>query len=202
MSGGRPYFRLVRWDRCGTIDERRDMADGQQAQVASPVSFLGAATQAGPDAWNAPLAETAAGARYDCPVASPNMGDARPFGIVSGAGRETRIAFFKKSTLGGFAWRGHFSDVEASQVLRFGARCTEHGCSHYDGRQCALGDQVDRHLAPVVDQLPACLIRGSCRWFAERGAGVCLRCPQVVKMAMSPRSALDHVAELPQKQPG
>jgi hypothetical protein len=139
---------------------------------------------------------------FDCPCARPDMTDARPFGLVSGAAREARIAFFKKTTVDGFAWRGHFSNVEASRHLRFGARCEEHDCAHFDGRQCALGDHVHRHMAPVVDQLPPCLIRGSCRWFAERGAGICLRCPQVVGMAMSPRAAIERVVEAVLQQPG
>jgi hypothetical protein len=34
-------------------------------------------------------------------------------------------------------------------------------------------------LAPVVDQLPPCTIRGRCRWFRQEGKDICLRCPQV-----------------------
>jgi len=106
------------------------MADALQAQALSPVALPGAMTPAGPDRWKPPLGQAPVTACYDCPVARSDMPDARPFGIVSGAAGETRIAFFKKTTLGGFAWRGHFSNVEASQWLRFGARCEEHGCAH------------------------------------------------------------------------
>ncbi|MBL8345292.1 MAG: hypothetical protein JNN03_07610 [Rubrivivax sp.] len=37
-------------------------------------------------------------------------------------------------------------------------------------------------LEPVVDHLPPCLLRATCRWRAERGPEVCLRCPQVATM--------------------
>jgi hypothetical protein len=178
------------------------MANGRGPLTVWPVSLPGAIDQAGPAARQPPVPQAPSLARCDCPVARPDMADARPFGIVSDAAGPTRIAFFKKTTLGGFAWRGHFSSVEASRALRFGARCAEHGCAHYDGRHCALGDHVDRHLGPVVDQLPPCLIRASCRWFAERGAGVCLRCPQVFSSAMSPRGRIDRVAQVPLEQPG
>ena len=32
---------------------------------------------------------------FDCPSAQPDMGGARPFGVVSGTVEEVRIAFFK-----------------------------------------------------------------------------------------------------------
>lgn len=119
------------------------------------------------------------------------MADARPFGVVCGAGAEARVAFFRKSTLGGFAWQAHFTDREAARALRFGARCEGRDCGHFDGagRRCALGERLHLETQPVVDQLPSCLIRSGCRWFAERGAGICLRCPQVLGALALPLEA-------------
>ena len=42
------------------------------------------------------------------------------------------------------------------------------------------GERVAHQLEPVVDTLPPCQIRSTCRWFAEQGRQVCLRCPQVI----------------------
>src|SRR5437868_11253492 len=121
-------------------------------------------------------------ARFDCPSAQPGMEGARPFGIISGTPQETRIAFFKKSTLDGFDWREQFGTQDATRLFRFGARCEESKCGHFNGRQCSLGERVKQGLPAVVDGLPQCLIRPRCRWFAEQGGEVCLRCPQVVTM--------------------
>jgi hypothetical protein len=106
----------------------------------------------------------------------------------------TRIAFFKKSALDGFDWREQFSNADATRVFRFGARCEENRCSHFNGSQCSLGARVKHGLPAVVDALPACLIRPKCRWFAEQGGEVCLRCPQVVTMIPEAETPLNAVA--------
>ncbi|MBK6615369.1 hypothetical protein [Ottowia sp.] len=135
-------------------------------------------------------------AAYDCPSAQPDMTDARPIGLLSGSPTEVRIAFFKKEALQAFDWRAHVSDADATQVLRFGARCEEKRCGHFDGHSCQLGKRVRDDLDPVVDHLPPCLLRPSCRWHAERGPSVCLRCPQVATM-VPPASALAAIAVTP-----
>ena len=141
-----------------------------------------------------PSAERASGARFDCPSAQPDMDGARPFGVISGTPQETRIAFFKKSALDGFNWRAQFSSQDATRVFRFGARCDEHRCGHYDGSRCNLGARVKQGLPAVVDALPPCLIRPKCRWYAEQGGEVCLRCPQVVTMIPAADTPLNAVA--------
>jgi len=133
---------------------------------------------------------------YDCPSAQPDMVDARPIGMLSGSPSEVRIAFFKKDALEGFDWRARFPGPAATHVLRFGARCEEQRCGHHDGHSCQLGKRVSEDLEPVVDHLPPCLLRPSCRWHAERGPRVCLRCPQVATMVPE-GSSQAAVAETP-----
>ena len=133
-------------------------------------------------------------AGYDCPSAQPDMPGARPFGVISGTAGETRIAFFKKSALDGFDWRERFGTGDATRLFRFGARCEQGGCAHYDGQRCSLGERVNHGLPAVVDALPPCLIRTRCRWYAEQGGAVCLRCPQVVTMIPQADTPLNAVA--------
>ncbi len=125
------------------------------------------------------------------------MVGARPIGIISGTAEQTRIAFFKKSTLSGFPWREQFSTLDATQILRFAARCEKQRCCHFDGEHCSLGARIRRELPPVVDELPACSIRANCRWFAEQGRDVCLRCPQIVSMIPAADSAMNRIAMVP-----
>lgn len=122
------------------------------------------------------------------------MQGARPFGVITGTVKETRIAFFKKSARDGFDWRKTFSATDATRVFRFGARCEETRCSHFNGGQCSLGRRVRDGLPAVVDALPSCLIRPDCRWYAEQGGEVCLRCPQVVTMIPEADAPLNRVA--------
>lgn len=133
-------------------------------------------------------------AGYDCPSAQPDMEGARPFGVISGTPTETRIAFFKKSALDGFDWRKQFGTQDATRLFRFGARCEESRCGHFDGHRCSLGGRVRNDLPAVVDALPTCLIRPKCRWFAEQHGEVCLRCPQVVTMIPEADTPLNAVA--------
>jgi hypothetical protein len=140
------------------------------------------------------MATPARGRDFDCPSAQPDMEGARPFGIISGSVDATRIAFFKKSALDAFNWREDFSAADATRVFRFGARCEEDRCSHFNGSRCSLGERVKHGLPAVVDALPTCLIRPKCRWFAEQGADVCLRCPQVVTMIPEAETPLNAVA--------
>ena len=132
--------------------------------------------------------------RLDCPSAQPDMEGARPFGVISGTPEETRVAFFRKSAADSFDWRAHFGTSDATRLFRFGARCEESGCAHFGSRACKLGQRINRDLPPVVDALPACLLRPTCRWFAEQGGSVCLRCPQVVTMIPAADTPLNHVA--------
>ena len=133
---------------------------------------------------------------HDCPSAQPDMAGARPFGVVSGTVTETRVAFFKKDALQHFDWRERFDVPEATQLFRFAARCEKSACGHYDGidHRCSLGQRVATVLPPVTDALPPCLIRPTCRWHAEQGASVCLRCPQVVTMIPAGDGPLQSVA--------
>jgi hypothetical protein len=121
------------------------------------------------------------------------MEGARPFGVISGTPEETRVAYFRKSALDGFDWRQHFGMQDATRLLRFGARCEETGCAHFASGACSLGGRINA-LPPVVDALPSCLLRPTCRWFAEQGGAVCLRCPQVVTMIPEGNTALNRAA--------
>ena len=147
---------------------------------------------------SASKAKPAEGAGHDCPSAQPHMEGARPFGIISGTPQETRIAFFKKSALDGFDWRERYGTEDATRLFRFGARCDEQRCGHFDGHRCSLGARVKHGLPAVVDALPSCLIRNRCRWFAEQGGEVCLRCPQVVTTIPTADTPLNAVAAVRQ----
>ncbi|MGH8308995.1 MAG: hypothetical protein ACRETX_04285 [Steroidobacteraceae bacterium] len=67
-------------------------------------------------------------------------------------------------------------------MFRFAAKCEERRCSHFDGAHCTLAARIRQSLMPVVDRLPPCTVRPTCRWYAEQGGSICLRCPQIVTL--------------------
>ena len=85
-----------------------------------------------------------------------------------------------------------YHDITSARVKSM--HCEKSACGHFSGDNCSLGRRVKSGLPPVVDALPSCLIRPSCRWYAEQGGEVCLRCPQVVTMIPAGDNALNQVA--------
>ncbi len=127
------------------------------------------------------------------------MAGARVFGVLGGSGDEPRIAYLKPGVRVPQSMLAQLGAVAPTHIFRFAAACEEHRCCHFDAQRCQLGARIAKDLAPVVDSLPPCQIRVTCRWFAEQGGAVCLRCPQIVtqvphddplsRIAVSPESA-------------
>ncbi|HEV2504223.1 MAG TPA: hypothetical protein VGV39_14190 [Mesorhizobium sp.] len=68
--------------------------------------------------------------------------------------------------------------------FRFAGRCVEGKCRQWTGNSCGV---IEKVLAGMTDQaidpaagLPRCSIRGSCRWYAQRGGDACRACIYVV----------------------
>jgi hypothetical protein len=85
--------------------------------------------------------------------------------------------------------------VAPTEVFRFAAPCANDGCRHYSRGNCQLAAKVVQMLQPATEQLPYCLIRASCRWFAQEGRAACLRCPQVVTDNVYPIVAMHNAAD-------
>ena len=122
------------------------------------------------------------------------MEGARIFGVISGTAAEPRVAYLKESAVVEPSALERVGSVDPTRVFRFAATCEESQCVHFNGSRCTLAERIVAKLAPVVDTLPPCLIRPTCRWYAERGAEACLRCPQVVTM-VPPGDTLNQVAD-------
>lgn len=68
--------------------------------------------------------------------------------------------------------------------FRFAGRCVEGGCSQWTGNSCGVIEKVLTGMAEQVvkpvDNLPRCAIRGTCRWYSQRGKAACQACVFVV----------------------
>lgn len=76
--------------------------------------------------------------------------------------------------------------VDPREVFRFGAPCAASGCVHFSGSHCRLGERVATRLPVATPEPVPCRLRPRCRWYAERGADACRRCPMVLTLTVAP----------------
>jgi len=126
------------------------------------------------------------GARHACPSAlcregSLLLGVVTPGGTVGYVQPPTRIGadFVERAQA-----MGH-----PERRFRFSADCVEAACPQWTGGGCAVVDiaiqtapagSLAAAQPPDPAVLPACAIRHSCRWYAQRGAAACAVCPTVI----------------------
>lgn len=129
-----------------------------------------------------------------CPSAQPDMEGARVIGLLSGTPEAPEIAYLEPGVHVDASVMERLGTLSPTQVFRFAAKCEQSRCAHFDGSRCALARRIVEQLPEVVDVLPACQIRPTCRWYAEEGAAACRRCPQVVTMIPKRDDLLNHAA--------
>jgi hypothetical protein len=118
-----------------------------------------------------------------CPSAQPGMQDLQVLGVVSGSGKDARLAYVNAHVPATDELLALTAPLPPAQVLRLAAKCEEKRCTHFDGTDCKLAARIVASLAPVADKLPPCAIRPTCRWHIQEGAAACFRCPQIVTSA-------------------
>jgi hypothetical protein len=84
--------------------------------------------------------------------------------------------------------------AEPREIFRIAAHCEESRCTHFGGGKCSLATRIVQILPAVVDSLPTCLIRGTCRWYTQEGKAACFRCPQVITQPLDPSAEFQRAA--------
>lgn len=135
--------------------------------------------------------------RLTCPSGQPDMEQARVIGVVAGTPEVPRIAYLKAEAVIPASQLPDVGALAVTEVFRFAAHCEEHRCSQFADGRCSLGQRLVDGVDPVVDALPSCTIRTSCRWFHEQGSAACVRCPQVITLIPRGRDKLSRAAALP-----
>lgn len=115
-----------------------------------------------------------------CPSAKPGMRQLRLLGVIEVTDGGPRVAYLNEQVPVTDDLLAQTAPVAPAQVFRLAAQCEERQCTHFDGERCQLATRIVQILPAVVDALPICLIRSTCRWFQQEGGDACLRCPQVV----------------------
>ncbi|MGW7456870.1 hypothetical protein [Streptomyces sp. NPDC054797] len=118
-----------------------------------------------------------------CPSVTCREG-ASLLGAMTGSGR---LAYLPMPVLvdAAFADRLEATGRPESRY-RFTGPCSEGACPQWTGTDCAVIDHILDDEPPSAGALredaplPACGIRRTCRWFAQRGAAACAVCPTIV----------------------
>lgn len=135
-----------------------------------------------------------------CPSGQPDMPDAQVLGVVTLQAEGPRVAYVAGHAPVTEAVLASSGELPPTRVMRFASRCVEGKCAHFDGHDCRLAQRIVDQLQPVVEALPPCAIRRTCRWYAQEGGAACLRCPQVVTVTSELEPALAAVAR--PREPG
>jgi hypothetical protein len=115
-----------------------------------------------------------------CPSAPADVPNGLLFGIVSRSDDGNSVGYLRRSAPMSADLKAMCLSCRPEEVFRVAGRCAENGCRHFAQNQCRLIKRITDLVAPVVDTLPRCAIRSSCRWWAEHGGSACIRCPSIV----------------------
>ena len=116
----------------------------------------------------------------DCPSAQAGAKDARVYGVLTGTPDAPRVGYLTETQPVSDELVALSAPAKPSAIFRIAAACETSGCKHFKGNACTLAQRIVEGLAPVVNALPPCQIRPTCRWFRQEGRNACLRCPQVI----------------------
>jgi len=130
-----------------------------------------------------------------CPSAPPEVAGSRVLGVVGGTAETPEVAYLNEFLPVSALTLSLPGTAKSTQILRFAAPCQETACCHFDGAKCNLVTRIVQTLPPVVDSLPACLIRPTCRWYEQEGRDACRRCPQIVTYVAEPNERQRFAAE-------
>lgn len=115
-----------------------------------------------------------------CPSGQPEIGDAVVFGVVEGNVKEPNITYLTESQQVTKEILALADPVTPTEIFRIASSCKANACHHFDGKDCRLAKRIVQQLPTVVETLPACQIRSTCRWWQQEGKAACYRCPQMV----------------------
>jgi|HubBroStandDraft_1064217.scaffolds.fasta_scaffold87695_2 hypothetical protein len=115
-----------------------------------------------------------------CPSAQPGMDQCTVLGVVQQKeGSTPSIIYLNQILPASSEVLAMAAPLRPTEVFRLAATCEEGKCPHFDGTDCRLATRIVKRLPPAVDNLPVCMIRKDCRWYAQEGGAACLRCPDV-----------------------
>jgi hypothetical protein len=133
-----------------------------------------------------------------CPSSQPGMDQCTVIGVVQQRGESTpSIVYLNQILPATSEVLAMSAPLRPTEVFRLAATCAEGKCPHFDGNDCRLATRIVKRLPPIVDGLPACMIRKDCRWYSQEGKAACLRCPGVTTVSYDLSDEIREVSGLP-----
>jgi len=120
--------------------------------------------------------------QIDCPSSQATDEGARIFGVITGTPEQHRVGYLTETVPISEQVLALAGDAKPTELFRIAAPCAgaSGGCKHFKGNTCSLAKRIVEGVPAVVNALPACEIRPTCRWFRQEGKAACFRCPQVM----------------------
>ena len=116
----------------------------------------------------------------DCPSSPATAEGARIFGMMTGTPEALRVGYLSETVPLSEKVLALAGPAKPTEVFRIAAPCAGGSCKHFKDNNCSLAKRIVEGVPAVVNALPACQIRSTCRWFRQEGKEACFRCPQVV----------------------
>jgi len=118
--------------------------------------------------------------QIDCPSSPATAEGARIFGVMTGTPEAHRVGYLTETVPLSEKVLALAGSAKPTELFRIAAPCAGGSCKHFKGNTCSLAKRIVEGVPAVVDALPACQIRSTCRWFRQEGKAACFRCPQVM----------------------
>lgn len=124
-------------------------------------------------------------ARVATPSEIPNVWDESKvfiFGIVVGTPEQPQVIYLPEPEPITPELKERCAPITIPEVFRVTSPCVEAACPQWNDKSktCSVAERLVINNRPVVDKLPPCAIRASCRWWHQLGKEACLRCPGIV----------------------
>lgn len=130
---------------------------------------------------------------FACPSSQPEVEDAQILGLIEDKNGKPSVTYVSGHQPVTEELMHLSAPLRPTDVFRFAARCNTSSCTHFDGKDCQLATRILAGFGAVDTALPACALRKSCRWYAQEGGEICLRCSQITTN-FDPRD--DHAREI------
>jgi hypothetical protein len=114
-----------------------------------------------------------------CPSSNASEGSIL-LGVINTNGTVGFIS--NKIELTGELYHEMLKKGEPEKHFRFSTDCVESGCHQWQSGKCSVIQKI-LHInedLQLEDQLPACSIRSSCRWYFQEGSKACSFCPYII----------------------
>ena len=134
-----------------------------------------------------------------CPSSSPQSEGARVFGVVLRRAEGVKVAYLDEGVPLDDEALQAAGDLSPTRVFRIAGKCVEGACAQFQGGRCRLGATIVERLEAVDQQPPPCVIRPTCRWYAENGVQACHRCSQISTSVGREEGRLAEVALYPER---